>query len=115
VKATKRRKLAGDIVRDEIAHQGQTQDWAAERMGMSSSALHSVLNGEVGVTQMKLRSVAGTLGLPRRLLTSVVDGDAAHIRAIGDDEMQPTLRRAVLRGLTRIEAEGPTNDYDLAF
>lgn len=102
--AIDRRKLAGDIVRTEIAHQGRTQEWAADRMGMASSSLLGILTGQDGVTPMKLRSVAGALGLPRRLLTYVIDGDAAHIRAIGDDEMPPSLRRGILERMSRIEA-----------
>lgn len=96
-----RRKLAGAVVRDEIAHQGRTQDWAAERMGMASSSLHGVILGEAAVTPMRLRSIAGTLGLPRRLLTSIVDGDVTEIRFIGADEMRPSQRREVFRGLLR--------------
>jgi hypothetical protein len=52
---------------------------------------------------MKLRSVAGALGLPRRLLIYVIDGDAAHIRAIGDDEMLPSLRTGILERMSRFE------------
>ncbi len=98
-----RRKLAGTVVRDEIAHQGKTQDWAAEQMGMATSSLHAIILGEAGVTPMRLRSIAGTLGLPRRLLTCIVDGDVAQIRFIGDDEMRPSQRRTILEGLGRIE------------
>ena len=101
--ATGRRKLAGIIVRDEIAHLGKTQDWAAEQMGMATSSLHGVILGEAGATPMRLRSIAGTLGLPRRLLTSIVDGDVTQIRFIGDDEMRPSQRRAILERLGRIE------------
>lgn len=87
-----RRKLAGAVISDEIAHQGRTQDWAAEQMGMAPSSLHATILGEAGVTPMRLRSIAGTLGLPRRLLTSIVDGDVAQIRFIGDEEMRSTVR-----------------------
>ncbi len=100
-----RRKLAGTIVRDEIAHQGKTQEWAAEQVGMATSSLHTIILGEVGVTPNRLRSIAGTLGLPRRLLTCIVDGDVAQIRFIGDDEMRPSQRRTILEALGRIEHE----------
>ena len=113
--AIDRRRLAGAVVRDEIAHQGKTQDWAADQMGMAFSSLNAVIHGEAGVTPLKLRSVAGALRLPRRLLTDIVDGNAAQIRAIGDDEMRPSLRRAIVEGLTHIETQGRSSDYGLAF
>lgn len=97
-----RRKLDGAVIRDEIEHQGKTQDWAAEQMGMATSSLHATILGQAGVTPMRLRSIAGTLGLPRRLLNSSVDGDVAQIRLIGDDEMRPSQRRAIHEGLGRI-------------
>ena len=53
--AADRRRLAGTVVRDEIAHQGRTQDWAADRMGMASSSLNAVIHGDAGATPLKLR------------------------------------------------------------
>jgi hypothetical protein len=105
VKATERRKLAGDIVSDEIAYQGKTQEWAAERMGIAPSTRPRVIDWEAGVTQLRLRAVEGALGLPRHLLTYVIDGDAERIRAIGDEEISPGLRRVILDGLTRVETD----------
>jgi hypothetical protein len=105
MKETSRRKLAGDIVRDEIAYQGKTQEWAAERMGMAPSTMHRVIDWEAGVTQLRLRAVEGALGLPRYVLTYVIEGDTERIRAIGNDEMSPGLRRVIVDGLARLEAE----------
>lgn len=70
VDETGRRKLAGAIVRDEIAYQGKTQEWAAERMGMAPSTQHRVIDWEAGVSQLRLRAVEGALGMPRYLLTT---------------------------------------------
>jgi hypothetical protein len=105
VKTKNRLKLAGDIVRDEIAYQGKTQEWAAEPMGIAPSTRPRVIDWEFGVTELRLRSVEGALGLPRHLLTYVIDGDADRIRAIGDEELSSGLRRVILQGLTRLETE----------
>lgn len=74
-RATKRRKLAGQIVEDEYARQGLTRERAAERMSMSPSTLDRIREGDTKITGPKLRSVEGALDLTDFLLTYIIDGD----------------------------------------
>lgn len=106
MRTTKRRELAGMVVRDEIARMGKSHVWAADAMGMAPSTLARVLKGDERVTDVTLRSVEGPLGLPDHLLSYIVEGDRARIEAIGDEEIRPGLRRVVLAALADIEAEG---------
>lgn len=110
MKTTRRRALAGQVVRDEIARMGKSQAWAADASGMAPSTLSRVLVGDERVQPMTLRAIEGALGLPDHLLRYIVEGDSASIEAIGPDEMRTSLRRVILRALADIDAEGVEHD-----
>lgn len=110
MRTTKRRELAGNVVRDEIARMGKSHAWAADAMGMAPSTLARVLKGDDRVTDVTMRSAEGPLGLPDHLLSYIASGDRANIEAIGDDEMRQGLRRVILQALAAIEAEGVDDD-----
>jgi transcriptional regulator with XRE-family HTH domain len=91
------RQVAGSIVRDELARQGIKQEKAAQRMGVARSTLSRVIEGAESVRPETLRGVEGLLGLPRRYLDFVVDGDAERVSRLRD--MDPDLRRHTLDAL----------------
>jgi hypothetical protein len=110
MRTTRRRVLAGQVVRDEIARMGKSQAWAADASGMAPSTLSRVLVGDERVQPVTLRAIEGALSLPDHLLDYIVSGDAEQIRAIGDAEMRPSLRRVILGALADIDAEGIEKD-----
>ena len=112
MKATRRRKLVGDIVGDEIAREGRTRKWAALTMHMSESQLYRILNGDVEESSLKWNSVEKVLTFPDGLLTHILDGDTQSIEAIPEVELRPALRRRIVRELTEIDAEGVEDGED---
>lgn len=90
------RKIAGNIVREELARHALRQEVAADRAGMAKSTLSKVLAGEV-VQDLTLRQIEGLLGLPRRFLSYVI---AADVDSIGAIESDPDLRRLALAALS---------------
>lgn len=110
MKTNKRRELAGQVVRDEIARMGKSQAWAAEAAHMAPSTLSRVLVGDERVQGVTFRALEGALGLPDHLFDYIVEGDAARIEAISHAEMRPGLRRVILGALADIDAEGVDDD-----
>ena len=112
MRTTQRRKLAGSVVRDEIARAGKSHNWAADAMGIAPSTLARIFQGDERITDVTLRAAEGALDLPDHLLTYIKDGDAKQIGEIGNDEMRSGLRRVILHTLAAIEAEGLEDDTE---
>lgn len=110
MKSDSRRKLAGQVVMDEIPRCGLNRKTAAAAMYMSPGTLDRIRDGDPTIQPPKLRSAEGVLKLPRRLLTYIWEGDAASIAAIAD--MDADLRRLILDALVRIDSEGVEHDED---
>ena len=94
------RQLAGSIVRDEIARQRFNRKSAAERAKMAPSTLARAINGEPDVKDLTLRQIEGAFGLPRHLLTAVIEGNE---KMIGETDMDEDLRRYVLSSVIDIK------------
>jgi transcriptional regulator with XRE-family HTH domain len=107
-----RRKLAGRIVVDEYARQGMSREQAAERMSMSPSTLDRIRDGDDRITGPKLRSVEGVLNLPDNLLTHIIEGDRGAIDVVGETEMRPGMRRAIVTGLANIDGQDSEGNRD---
>jgi transcriptional regulator with XRE-family HTH domain len=73
-------RIAGDIVRDEIALQRLTATEVAIRSSVARSTIYRVLDGDPRVSVRTLRRVEAALGLPQRFLTAVTLGDCDRIR-----------------------------------
>lgn len=93
---TQRQALVGRVVRDGIMSSGQTYAQASRDWNVSLPTLHRLLNsGNVGLRFY--RRAETQLGLPRDLLSTIVDGD---VRAIADmPNLDPELRVYILREL----------------
>jgi transcriptional regulator with XRE-family HTH domain len=104
------RQIAGSIVRDELARQGIKQEKAAQRMGVARSTLSRVIEGAEPVRSETLRGVEGLLGLPRRFLDFVIDGDAARVAKL--KEMDADLRRHTLDALEDAVQAGEEDSQD---
>lgn len=92
------RGLAGSLVRDEIARQHLDQTRVADMAHMARSTLSKIVNGtSETISPVTLRSIEGALGMPRHLLTAVIDGDADRIE--GMDFADTDLKRHVLASL----------------
>lgn len=88
------RQAAGQFVRDEMARQRLHQEAAAEAAHLSRSHLNLILAGSPRVSDMALRQVEGALGLPRRILTYIIDGDTARLADLPG--LDPDLRYTAL-------------------
>ena len=94
------RQLAGTIVRDEMARKGMGRLVTAAAASISPSTLARVIIGDPKVGDLTLRQVEGALGLPRRLLTLVIEGDDQRLREL---DMETDLRIYVLSSMTDIK------------
>lgn len=94
------RQLAGLVVREEIARNHLGRIRAAERASMAPSTLDRVIKGDERVGDITLRQVEGALGLPRRFLTMVIEGDEQKLREL---EMDADLRINVLSDMADIK------------
>ena len=101
------RQLAGTIVRDEIAAQGLKQTDAAKAMRMAPSTLARIMRGEPNVTDLSLRQVEKPLGLPRHLLTYIIESDVEKIGAL---DMDPDLRAHILGAIEDIKRGSRDDD-----
>jgi transcriptional regulator with XRE-family HTH domain len=83
---------------------------AAQRMGVARSTLSRIIEGNESVRPETLRAVEGLLGLPRRYLDFVVNGDAERIGRLHD--MDPDLRRHTLDALEEAVQDGGDDSPD---
>lgn len=105
IKATNRQKLAGRVVRGEIARQRWTVDQTATDARMAPSTLYRILNGVADKDSSKYRAIEGVLSFPDDLLRYVIEGNAARIEAIRPENIRSSLRDSILYELSAIEAE----------
>jgi hypothetical protein len=105
MKAANRQKLAGRVVRDEIARQRRTVDQTAIDSRMAPSTLYRILNGVADKDSSKYRAIEGTLGFPDDLLRHVIEGNADRIEAIRPENIRSSLRDSILYELAAIESE----------
>jgi hypothetical protein len=105
MKAANRQKLAGRVVRDEIARQRRTVDQTAIDSRMAPSTLYRILNGVADKDSSKYRAIEGTLGFPDDLLRHVIEGNADRIEAIRPENIRSSLRDSILYELAAIERE----------
>lgn len=105
MKAANRQKLAGQVVRDEIARQRRTVDQTATDARMAPSTLYRILNGVADKDSSKYRAIEGVLDFPDDLLRYVIEGSAKRIEAIRPDNIRSSLRDSILYELATIEAE----------
>jgi hypothetical protein len=105
LKATNRQKLAGRVVRDEIARQRRTVDQAATESRMAPSTLYRIMNGVADKDSSKYRAIEGVLGFPDDLLRHIIDGDADRIEAIRPENLRSSLCDSILYELVRVETE----------
>lgn len=105
MKASNRQKLAGQVVRDEIARQRRTVDETATDARMAPSTLYRILNGVADKDSSKYRAIEGALGFPDDLLRHIIEGNADRIEAIRPEDIRSSLRDAILYELATIEAE----------
>jgi hypothetical protein len=104
-KASNRQKLAGRVVRDEIARQRRTVDQTAIDARMAPSTLYRILNGVADKDSSKYRAIEGVLGFPDDLLRHIIEGNAARIEAIRPENIRSSLADSILYDLATIEAE----------
>ena len=104
-KASNRQKLAGRVVRDEIARQRRTVDQTATDSRMAPSTLYRILNGVADKDSSKYRAIEGVLGFPDDLLRHVIEGNTDRIEAIRPENIRSSLRDSILYELAAIEAE----------
>ena len=105
MKATNRQKLAGRVVRDEIARQRRTVDQTAIDSRMAPSTLYRILNGVADKDSSKYRAIEGVLGFPDDLLRHIIEGSADRIEAIRPENIRSSLRDSILYLLAAIDAE----------
>jgi hypothetical protein len=105
LKATNRQKLAGRVVRDEIARQRRTVDQAATESRMAPSTLYRIMNGVADKDSSKYRAIEGVLGFPDDLLRHIIEGDADRIQAIRPENLRSSLSDSILYELVRVETE----------
>jgi hypothetical protein len=112
MKAANRQKLAGRVVRDEIARQRRTVDQTAIDSRMAPSTLYRILNGVADKDSSKYRAIEGTLGFPDDLLRHVIEGNADRIEAIRTENIRSSLQDSILYELSAIESEQLEEDED---
>jgi transcriptional regulator with XRE-family HTH domain len=105
VKALNRQKLAGRVVRDEIARQRRTVDQTARDARMAPSTLYRILNGDADKDSSKYRAIEGVLGFPDDLLRHIIEGNAERIEAIRPENIRSSLSDAILFELATINSE----------
>ena len=105
MKASNRQKLAGRVVRDEIARQRRTVDQTATDSRMAPSTLYRILNGVADKDSSKYRAIEGVLGFPDDLLRHIIEGNVDRIEAIRHENIRSSLRDSILYELAAIEAE----------
>jgi len=105
VKALNRQKLAGRVVRDEIARQRRTVDQTARDARMAPSTLYRILNGDADKDSSKYRAIEGVLGFPDDLLRYIIEGNADRIEAIRPENIRSSLSDSILYELARIDNE----------
>jgi transcriptional regulator with XRE-family HTH domain len=105
VKALNRQKLAGRVVRDEIARQRRTVDQTARDARMAPSTLYRILNGDADKDSSKYRAIEGVLGFPDDLLRHIIEGDSGRIEAIRPENIRSSLSDAILYELATIDNE----------
>ena len=105
MRASNRQKLAGRVVRDEIARQRRTVDQTATDSRMAPSTLYRILNGVADKDSSKYRAIEGVLGFPDDLLRHVIEGNTDRIEAIRPENIRSSLRDSILYELAAIEAE----------
>lgn len=104
-KASNRQKLAGRVVRDEIARQRRTVDQTATDSRMAPSTLYRILNGVADKDSSKYRAIEGVLGFPDDLLRHIIEGNVDRIEAIRPENIRSSLRDSILYEMASIEAE----------
>ena len=67
---------------------------------MSPSTLNRIANGGAEINSSKLRAIEGVLGMPRYLLSYIVDGRVENIQSIST--LDPDLCQVILAQLARI-------------
>lgn len=98
------REFAVDVIYGEFQRQRMTLDQLAKMASVSPNSIRAI-GYSPKVQPGTLRRVEGALGMPRRLLDLIIDGDAARITALPvrtDAEpfgIDPDLRRDILDGL----------------
>ena len=105
MKAANRQKLAGRVVRDEIARQRRTVDQTARDSRMAPSTLYRILNGVADKDSSKYRAMEGVLGFPDDLLRYIIEGNADRIEAIRPENIRSSLSDSILYELARIDSE----------
>jgi hypothetical protein len=105
MKAANRQKLAGRVVRDEIARQRRTVDQTAIDSRMAPSTLYRILNGVADKDSSKYRALEAVLGFPDDLLRYIIEGNADRIEAIRPENIRSSLRDSILYELATIEHE----------
>ena len=105
MRASNRQKLAGRVVRDEIARQRRTVDQTATDSRMAPSTLYRILNGVADKDSSKYRAIEGVLGFPDDLLRHVIEGNTDRIEAIRPENIRSSLRDSILYELVTIDAE----------
>jgi len=105
VKALNRQKLAGRVVRDEIARQRRTVDQTARDARMAPSTLYRILNGDADKDSSKYRAIEGVLGFPDDLLRHIIEGRADRIEAIRPENIRSSLSDSILYELATIDNE----------
>jgi len=105
MKAANRQKLAGRVVRDEIARQRRTVDQTATDSRMAPSTLYRILNGVADKDSSKYRAIEGVLGFPDDLLRHIIEGNGDRIEAIRPENIRSSLRESILYALAAIDSE----------
>ena len=105
MKASNRQKLAGRVVRDEIARQRRTVDQTATDSRMAPSTLYRILNGDADKDSSKYRAIEGVLGFPDDLLRHIIEGNGDRIEAIRPENIRSSLRDSILYELAAIDSE----------
>ena len=105
MKAANRQRLAGRVVRDEIARQRRTVDQTATDSRMAPSTLYRILNGVADNDSSKYRAIEGVLGFPDDLLRHIIEGNGDRIEAIRPENIRSSLRDSILYELGAIDAE----------
>jgi hypothetical protein len=104
-KTSNRQKLAGRVVRDEIARQRRIVDQTATDSRMAPSTLYRILNGVADKDSSKYRAIEGVLGFPDDLLRYIIEGNVDRIEAIRPENIRSSLRDSILYKMAAIETE----------
>jgi len=105
MRASNRQKLAGRVVRDEIARRGRTVEQTAADSRMAPSTLYRILNGVADKDSSKYRAIEAVLDFPDDLLRYIIEGNTGRIEAIRPENIRSSLRDSILYELVSIEAE----------